>query len=79
MRGATNMPEKPIKDIVISTHAPLAGRDDGSAPQRLITRQISTHAPLAGRDLDAALCAPGLLAISTHAPLAGRDRDKQIA
>ena len=35
---------------VISTHAPLAGRDD-NCPLRIITGgRISTHAPLAGRD-----------------------------
>ena len=58
--------------IVISTHAPLAGRDlkvgclwDGL--------DISTHAPLAGRD--AGLSGSAIMVdISTHAPLAGRDR-----
>ena len=51
LRGATNSPTWDSRvAIVISTHAPLAGRDveigfkfhDGTA--------ISTHAPLAGRD-----------------------------
>ena len=51
---------------------PLRGAT-GSAPQRLITRQISTHAPLAGRDAFVAHRAHRH-AISTHAPLAGRDR-----
>ena len=50
LRGATRRCCREVTAVVISTHAPLAGRDDGSAPQKLITRQISTHAPLAGRD-----------------------------
>ena len=73
--GARPSPaDSPYVRRKISTHAPLAGRDDGSAPQRLITRQISTHAPLAGRDSLKATVTNSEH-ISTHAPLAGRDRD----
>ncbi len=35
--------------FIISTHAPLAGRDDGNVGDKL-SSFISTHAPLAGRD-----------------------------
>ena len=38
-----------IYTLLISTHAPLAGRD-ASGPPPEILRRISTHAPLAGRD-----------------------------
>ena len=56
----------------ISTHAPLAGRDDGYEPQDGELPFISTHAPLAGRDQTMIMTACRLI-ISTHAPLAGRD------
>ena len=61
-----------IRGDGISTHAPLAGRDDIAIRVQHQGIRISTHAPLAGRD-------PGpngflvALIISTHAPLAGRD------
>ena len=35
---------------MISTHTPLAGRDQDNAKNDIVTR-ISTHTPLAGRDL----------------------------
>ena len=56
---------------MISTHAPLAGRDAKKFVVSIHT-EISTHAPLAGRDspLLRCCCSPN---ISTHAPLAGRD------
>ena len=58
--------------MMISTHAPLAGRDAQFSESSRIAVEISTHAPLAGRDYD-----PSPLFwfyyISTHAPLAGRD------
>ena len=57
---------------VISTHAPLAGRDS-IASITSSGNSISTHAPLAGRDItNLGKCNEG--AISTHAPLAGRDQ-----
>ena len=57
--------------VSISTHAPLAGRDDKRS-NNAERRDISTHAPLAGRDKKyhhLNKCQQ----ISTHAPLAGRD------
>ena len=72
MRGATRQAGRLfVGGRLISTHAPLAGRDFYNQNERHHTR-ISTHAPLAGRDpyrwslfVD--------FEISTHAPLAGRD------
>ena len=50
LRGATNSPTWDSRvAIVISTHAPLAGRDCESG-EPLPIGNISTHAPLAGRD-----------------------------
>ena len=59
-------------EVKISTHAPLAGRDDLDAKAADSQPEISTHAPLAGRD---GFVLRGLWdgGISTHAPLAGRD------
>ena len=56
----------------ISTHAPLAGRDQPGRQLFGHVLTISTHAPLAGRDPVGRLDALEVL-ISTHAPLAGRD------
>ena len=60
---------------MISTHTPLAGRDQWRN-LALTSCRISTHTPLAGRD--------GLFptdsndkTISTHTPLAGRDEYSQ--
>ena len=65
-----------VKPEKISTHAPLAGRDD-SPSEAFPASEISTHAPLAGRDYD-----PSPLFwfyyISTHAPLAGRDEINEL-
>ena len=36
---------------IISTHAPLAGRDAYILGKSIVPKEISTHAPLAGRDL----------------------------
>ena len=55
----------------ISTHTPLAGRDEANA-RYLEKLSISTHTPLAGRDRSLFLLPLNLL-ISTHTPLAGRD------
>ena len=57
---------------LISTHAPLAGRDNFISTQWKLGL-ISTHAPLAGRDCLVRVSTPCQLQISTHAPLAGRD------
>ena len=70
-RGATDCNFVLVVILAISTHTPLAGRDEMMA--RVVPRGfISTHTPLAGRDPnDPAIGAQYL--ISTHTPLAGRD------
>ena len=55
----------------ISTHTPLAGRDQNHHNQSH-ENYISTHTPLAGRDLEQ-LNILNPVHISTHTPLAGRD------
>ena len=51
LRGATNSPTWDSRvAIVISTHAPLAGRDAPPLFRHNNIETISTHAPLAGRD-----------------------------
>ena len=49
LRGATIQRLHSQRAIYISTHAPLAGRDD-LVPPFICEGGISTHAPLAGRD-----------------------------
>ena len=49
LRGATKKLDSLTGHGLISTHAPLAGRDAGFM-HRLSAFDISTHAPLAGRD-----------------------------
>ena len=71
LRGATDFDRNGYLLGVISTHAPLAGRDNDSQVIFAL-HLISTHAPLAGRD-DGSRIAIALIHISTHAPLAGRD------
>ncbi len=72
LRGATDFDFSDVRQVFISTHAPLAGRDRGRcAPQQ--KRSISTHAPLAGRDHNGHPGRHRVRSISTHAPLAGRD------
>ena len=72
LRGATSSAMPSTRTIMISIHAPLAGRDLGlglDAAQLF----ISIHAPLAGRD-DVMMHVCHVLGfISIHAPLAGRD------
>ena len=51
MRGATVNFARTFEPIVISTHAPLAGRDRRDRVP-YADEAISTHAPLAGRDTD---------------------------
>ena len=61
-----------VAALSISTHAPLAGRDEKGWNTWGGYHDISTHAPLAGRDMPTIpLCER--ICISTHAPLAGRD------
>ena len=57
---------------MISTHAPLAGRDILATSAQAVDA-ISTHAPLAGRDYCGTDNITEVKDISTHAPLAGRD------
>ena len=57
---------------MISTHAPLAGRDFLHFATTF-HGIISTHAPLAGRDHPRTNTDGLSIYISTHAPLAGRD------
>ena len=71
LRGATVRAILSIHHRWISTHAPLAGRDDKRTREQR-KADISTHAPLAGRDA-LVLFFSALSLISTHAPLAGRD------
>ena len=60
----------------ISTHTPLAGRDDIGILDP-VPVLISTHTPLAGRDSVYTPDDP-IPDISTHTPLAGRD-SQQLA
>ena len=72
LRGATLVAAVALLEVRISTHAPLAGRDQVLPDAVKENKNISTHAPLAGRDLcSESSCLESL--ISTHAPLAGRD------
>ena len=71
LRGATMIRGFPPGNYIISTHAPLAGRDTLEMGCDAIPG-ISTHAPLAGRD-ECNAKRDIRARISTHAPLAGRD------
>ena len=51
LRGATKFRTAFLLGLLISTHAPLAGRDFGLADNEKVRKEISTHAPLAGRDI----------------------------
>ena len=50
LRGATEVCGLGAVDGLISTHTPLAGRDQVRCGASCSTSRISTHAPLAGRD-----------------------------
>ena len=56
MRGATEEIQERMKRKLISTHAPLAGRDIKSPSKIRNLYNISTHAPLAGRDIESRSC-----------------------
>ena len=76
-RGATGRKVDAVEELRISTHTPLAGRDEKTA-SLMYAIKISTHTPLAGRDC----CASRNTAqvpISTHTPLAGRDPYSTLA
>ena len=74
-RGATPSIGYYFAFRIISTHTPLAGRDNGSLHNDNETK-ISTHTPLAGRDLAPVAQAYIAHLISTHTPLAGRDEKR---
>ena len=72
LRGATDAFNAQYKRDVISTHAPLAGRDFCQSFQTLGHEDFNPRAPCgARRDSIHAFLAKHC--ISTHAPLAGRD------
>ena len=52
LRGATDILMAEYLVQGISTHAPLAGRDDRDGGRQWAQVPISTHAPLAGRDFN---------------------------
>ena len=54
-------------DITISTHTPLAGRDNMRALSELFN-DISTHTPLAGRDYAAYYRKYLMMHFYSHAP-----------
>ena len=57
--------------IVISIHAPLAGRDAASIVLGSLSAYISIHAPLAGRDKSSALNSIDQLKFQSTRPLRG--------
>ena len=72
LRGATIRYYRYAGDVLVSTHAPLAGSDHIRHKQQPAPETVSTHAPLAGSDwwiTDSATT----WSVSTHAPLAGSD------
>ena len=72
MRGATTTGTKQAKDLFISTHAPLAGRDRELNKLSRTVIDFNPRAPCGAR-LVVAKRFPRDEIISTHAPLAGRD------
>ena len=72
LRGATLEALKDRAVLDISTHAPLAGRDNSACWLVSKSRDFNPRAPCGARRMAQETKArPGL--ISTHAPLAGRD------
>ena len=74
LRGATQ--RDCFADLIggISTHAPLAGRDDGAFLRWSSEQKFQPTRPLRGATSDL-IQATQITNISTHAPLAGRDLD----
>ena len=66
-----------LLDFYISTHAPLAGRDDSPKVEDGQHKKFQPTRPLRGatKKLD---CFTGHGFISTHAPLAGRDNGRAL-
>ena len=50
LRDVTGLSRWQVAPRVVSTHTPLAGRDDFLAARNLYGTDVSTHTPLAGRD-----------------------------
>ena len=72
LRGATSIFGTNIYNHAISTHTPLAGRDDDEAPEVPEAEDFNSHAPCGARlhyEFER-ICHEQ---ISTHTPLAGRD------
>ena len=57
--------------VGISTHAPLAGRDENTQSRSAFDTDISTHAPLAGRDAAACMKSKGQRLFQPTRPLRG--------
>ena len=71
LRGATYLHCFPRTFKKISTHTPLAGRDEVIYAY-IINVGISTHTPLAGRDRDKGLSQAQLANFYSHAPCGAR-------
>ena len=81
MRGATSGGGCTGAVLPISTHAPLAGRDQHHTLVGCSARNFNPRAPCGARRICLAVYA-AKIRISTHAPLAGRDlrrRDRSAA
>ena len=72
LRGVTDTPNHIICHNTISTHTPLARRDQLYVVL-VVGREISTHTPLARRDDKGYPVKTTQTKISTHTPLARRD------
>ena len=62
--------------VVISTHAPLAGRDK-IVPCVTSPQEISTHAPLAGRDWETCAYTARYIIFQPTRPLRGATRNNK--
>ena len=76
LRGATGIAGQALLAIAISIHAPLAGRDDCTAPRLYIIYIFQSTRPLRGATQAIRGC-DQWTQISIHAPLAGRDTQQQ--
>ena len=72
LRGATEKQKKEMYLSSISTHAPLAGRDEGRGLCPRGRRDFNPRAPCGARQ-EGFCTKTKPISISTHAPLAGRD------
>ena len=72
LRGATALVHVRRVHLHISTHTPLAGRDDNRRQRGLVLKSISTHTPLAGRDDVDDLTPEQLAHFNSHAPCGAR-------